>query len=83
MANILARVLTHVPGLGVLCNQLLHGPEATIKALADSGMVDPHPDAVAYAKADGAKVVKLADPQAASELAAAMAEQPAEEPKVG
>lgn len=74
----LARVLVAISSLGVLSGDLLKAPDDTLQALADGGLVDPHPDAVAYAKDSGARVVEVADPTAAAELGAAMVEQPAE-----
>jgi hypothetical protein len=76
MANIFARVLQRIEAFGVECEHLIHGPEAAIKALAEAGLVDPHPEAVAYAKEAGVPVKKLDDPQAAKELGSAMTETP-------
>jgi hypothetical protein len=78
MAKILARALTHITALGVACGHLIEGPDDLIKGLGEAGLVDPHPDAVAYGKSQGVPVVKLADPQAAAELAEAMKPEAAE-----
>jgi hypothetical protein len=53
--TLLARVLCDIAHLGLLAEDLVEGPESVIKDLASSGQVDPHPDAVAYAKATEAR----------------------------
>lgn len=55
-----ARVLAHLAQHGADNGDLLVGPEAVIKGLASAGFVDPHPDAVAYAEEQGARVVEVA-----------------------
>lgn len=67
-----ARVLTDNAGFGILCNQIVEGPEHVIKALHASGAVDSHPDAVAYAVGIGAQTVALPNPDGAEQLAAAL-----------
>lgn len=74
-----ARVLVDNPSLGILCNQIVEGPGDVIAAMAAAGAVDPHPDAVAYAAGQGARVVTLDDPAGAAEFAAAAAESQAAE----
>jgi hypothetical protein len=57
-----ARVLVAgalLSGVVVVPGQVVVGLAEDIKAWADSGQVDPHPDAIAYAKAEGAQVVDL------------------------
>ena len=53
-----ARVLADIHGVAKADN-LLVAPIEIIKALTDIGQVDPHPDAVDYAKASGATVVTI------------------------
>ncbi|MCA7943259.1 hypothetical protein [Burkholderia vietnamiensis] len=69
-----ARALSDNESLGFKCEQLVEGPEKVIQALTDAGAVDNHPDAVEYATKQSAKVVALADPDAAAELAASVIE---------
>lgn len=78
--KVFARVLSNIESLGLLCGHLLESAEEHIAALAAAGLVDPHPDAVAYAKAQKAKVVRLADTGGAQELAAAMTSSPIPDP---
>lgn len=54
----LALALATIAAHGVQCGELLEADPATIKSLAADGQVDPHKDAVAAAKAAGAKVVR-------------------------
>jgi hypothetical protein len=63
-----------LPQLGLSCGDLLQGPEEQIIAMATAGLIDAHPDAVAYVKDLGAKVVQLEDMGGALELSAAMTE---------
>lgn len=55
----LARVLADHPSLGLKADQLLEADPALVKSLASGGVVDPHKDAVAYARANNAKVVRV------------------------
>lgn len=57
---LLARVLMTVAAHGIAAGELLEATESTIQGLAADGAVDPHPDAVAYAMAQGAPVVRSA-----------------------
>ena len=59
--NIQALVLTDNIVLGVLCGQVLEGPDKMVKALADAGAVDCAPSAVSNALTQGAKIVTLND----------------------
>lgn len=54
-----ARVLVDVIAHGLKAGQIVEADEATIKVLKESGAVDPHEDAVAYAREQGAKVVRV------------------------
>lgn len=45
-----ARALVDLPAFGVQAGRLLAADAAVIEALATAGEVDPHPEAVAYAK---------------------------------
>lgn len=53
-----ARVLADVAVHELLCGQVLEASPALITALAASGQVDPHRDAVGYALEQGAEVVR-------------------------
>ena len=68
--NIQALVLTDNLVLGVLCGQVLEGPDKMVKALADAGAVDCHPSAVSIALKQGAKVVAVNDPAYADSFSA-------------
>ena len=50
--NTEARALVDLPAHGVLSGGLLVADEQTIADLTATGAVDPHPDAVAYARGD-------------------------------
>lgn len=50
--NFEARALVDLPAHGVLSGCLLVADEQAVADLAAAGAVDPHPDAVAYAKGD-------------------------------
>lgn len=67
----LARVLADVPAHGLKAGSLLEASAELITALAKTGEVDPHKDAVAYAKEIGAPLVHSAIEVAAAERAAA------------
>lgn len=45
-----ARALIDLPAHGVQAGRLLAAKAAVVEALAAAGEVDPHPEAVAYAK---------------------------------
>ncbi len=55
-----ARVLCSVPAHGVTNGQILEAAPAVIEQLQQAGQVDAHPDAVAYAKTQGAEVKRSA-----------------------
>lgn len=65
----LARVLVDHPSLGLKADQLLEADPALVKSLASGGVVDPHKDAVAYARANNAQVVRVEDDPAAEAAA--------------
>jgi len=67
-----ARVLCDVPLHALKAEQLVEAEASLIKALAADGSVDPHKDAVAYARESGAAVVRSAIEVAAEELATAV-----------
>jgi hypothetical protein len=46
-----ARALVDLPALGVKAGELLVADALTVAAMVADGSADPHPDAVAYAKA--------------------------------
>lgn len=56
-----ARVLAGSEGYGLQAGQVVEGAEAVVSALAAAGLVDPHPEAVAYAVSQGAAVLRLAE----------------------
>lgn len=64
-----ARVLVDNASLGIQCGHIVEGPDKVIKALAAAGAVDCHPDAVAYASAQGVNVAVLEDKSAQALLA--------------
>ena len=49
-----ARALVDLPNHGVAAGGLVETDEATLAILMAAGSVDPHPDAVAYARAQAA-----------------------------
>jgi len=67
----LARVLADVPSHGLKAGNLLEATPELITALAKAGEVDPHKDAVAYAKETGAPLVRSSIEVAQAERAAA------------
>ena len=67
----IALALLDISAHGILGGQLVEAEAATIKTLADQGQVDPHKDAVAYARSQGAAVVRSAVELAAKQSAAA------------
>jgi hypothetical protein len=69
MAKKQARVLVDLPQYGCKADQILEADESVIKALAADGAVDPHKDAVAYARSHGADVVRSAAELAAEKAA--------------
>lgn len=73
-----ARALMDLQPYAVKCGQVLEAPHQLINALAESGDVDPHPDAVAYAIAAGAFVVPFGTD---SELATPAQEKRTRKPK--
>lgn len=52
-----ARALMDLQPYAVKSGQVLEAPHQLINALAEGGEVDPHPDAVAYALAQGLPIV--------------------------
>lgn len=68
-----ARVLSDIDGLGVKAGQIYEAEKAIIDALNEQGLVDAHPEALAYAESVGAEVVQ----QPTDEPAAPAAETPA------
>lgn len=50
-----ARALVDLPEFEVKCGEAFAADSAVIESLASGGQVDPHPDAVAYAKAQAAE----------------------------
>jgi hypothetical protein len=66
----LALALATIHAHAVRCGELLEADPALIKNLAADGQVDPHKDAVAAAKAAGAKVVRSSIELRAAELEA-------------
>lgn len=52
-----ARVLTDIPHLGARAGDVLDASAALIAERASAGDADPHPEAVTYAVANGARVV--------------------------
>ena len=73
--NIQVLVLTDNIVLGVLCGQVLEGPDKMVKALADAGAVDCAPSAVSNALKQGAKIVTVNDPAYAESFSTADAVQ--------
>jgi len=60
MAKVIqARVLTDMVALGLMAGCIVEASPSAIGEMAKAGSVDPHKDAVAYAKSQGAKVVPL------------------------
>jgi hypothetical protein len=68
---LLALVLMDLAAHQVKAGSLLQADEATIKALAKDGQVDPHKDAITAAKERGAAVVRSAIELAAEKRAEA------------
>lgn len=58
LKNVFARVLCDVPVHGLKADQLLEASPGLIKDLAELGHVDPHKDAVAYARSTGAALAR-------------------------
>jgi len=67
---IVALALIDIAAHGVKAGQLLEALPETIKALAAQGQVDPHKDAVAYARTQGVEPVRSSIELAAEALAA-------------
>jgi len=57
--SLIARVLVDILQHGLRAGQLVEAEPALIEQLKSSGAVDPHEDAVAYARSEGAAVVKI------------------------
>lgn len=55
--TIRARVLADVERFGLKAGQIFEAKKSVIEALFNSGAVDTHPDALAYATENGAEVV--------------------------
>lgn len=68
---IMALVLVDIASHGLKAGQLLEATAETITPLAKAGEVDPHKDAVAYARSQGVQPVRSSIELAAAELAAA------------
>lgn len=66
-----ARVICDVPNHGLKVGQIVEAEPSLIKALTADGSLDPHKDAVAYARSQGAEVVRSAIELAAEHVAAA------------
>lgn len=64
---ILALVLTDIASHGLKAGQLLEASPDLVKSLAGVGELDPHKDAVAYARDYGAPVVRSSVELAAAE----------------
>lgn len=64
---ILALVLTDIASHGLKAGQVLEASPDLVKALGGVGEVDPHKDAVAYARDNGAAVVRSSVELAAAE----------------
>lgn len=75
IALVQARVLVDHEPLGLKVGHIAEGTQSQIDSLHVGGIVDPHPDAVAYALGEGARVVSLPGAEAAA--AAAQAQVPA------
>lgn len=67
-----ARVLCDVGAHGLKAGQVLEADAELIKQLAKDGSVDPHKEAVAYARQQGAQVVRSAITVAAEQRQAEM-----------
>lgn len=65
-----ARVICDVPNHGLKVGQIVEAEPALIKALAADGSLDPHKDAIAYARSQGAEVVRSSIELAAEQIAA-------------
>lgn len=68
---ILALALVDLIAHGVKAGQILEADASIINPLVKDGQLDPHKDAVAYAKSDGRPVVRSAI-EVAAELTAAI-----------
>lgn len=68
---ILAVALLDIVAHGVKAGQILEAEASTIEALKKDGQVDPHKEAVAYARSQDAKQVRSAIEASAEALAAA------------
>ena len=64
---ILALVLTDIASHGLKAGQVLEASPELVKALTTVGEVDPHKDAVAYARGEGRPVVRSCVELAATE----------------
>lgn len=71
--NTFARVLVDIPSHGLKAGQLLEATPELVKALAAMGDVDPHKDAVAYARDTAAPVARSCIELAAEQLETAQA----------
>lgn len=66
-----ARVICDVPNHGLKVGQIVEAEPSLIKALAADGSVDPHKDAVAYARSQNAPVMRSSVELEAERIAAA------------
>lgn len=90
LSLVAARVLVDHEPLGLKVGHIVEGTQAQIDSLVGGGIADAHPDAVAYAAAQGSVVVQLEVAEAAAPAAAdagapvpaegAAAETPADAP---
>lgn len=69
-----ARALVDLDSDGIKCGQIVTAEEKVIKSLADAGVVDATPEAVAYAKSTGEKPQPISKPEAAIEQGQAIDE---------
>lgn len=66
-ATVRARVLSDFDTYGLKAGQIFEGEKSVTDELAALGVVDVHPDAVAYAESEGAEVVTQPTAEPAAE----------------